>query len=126
MTRQNQSLTDRLQRFAPQTVVTPIGQVGYRQSGAQHISHVLLHGIGSASGSWLMQLEAANTSQHTPNTPANTPIERSACWLGTHRVTAIAARFSHCIRRPLTTLTSCGPGWTPCISPTQSPWSAIR
>ena len=54
-----QSLFDCLQRFAPQAVATCLGQVGYRQSGVQHITHVLLHGIGSASGSWLMQLEAA-------------------------------------------------------------------
>ena len=54
-----QSLFDCLQRFAPQAVATSLGQVGYRQSGVQHITHVLLHGIGSASGSWLMQLEAA-------------------------------------------------------------------
>ena len=57
-----QSLSDRLQSFAPQAVATSLGQVGYRQSGAQHITHVLLHGIGSASGSWLMQLEAAQGS----------------------------------------------------------------
>jgi pimeloyl-ACP methyl ester carboxylesterase len=52
-------LTDRLQRFAPQMVAVPGGQIAYRQAGSQHITHVLLHGIGSASGSWLMQLEAA-------------------------------------------------------------------
>ena len=52
-------LIDRLQRFAPQTAAVAGGQVAYRQAGAQHVSHVLLHGIGSASGSWLMQLEAA-------------------------------------------------------------------
>ena len=56
------SLSDRLQSFAPQVIATSLGQVGYRQSGAQHITHVLLHGIGSASGSWLMQLEAAQGS----------------------------------------------------------------
>lgn len=54
------TLADRLERFALQVVATPLGQVGYRQSGAPHITHVLLHGIGSASGSWLMQLEAAH------------------------------------------------------------------
>lgn len=52
-------LLDRLSRFAPQSVAVPGGQVAYRQAGAPHVSHVLLHGIGSASGSWLMQLEAA-------------------------------------------------------------------
>ena len=57
-----QSMVERLQSFAPQVIATSLGQVGYRQSGAQHITHVLLHGIGSASGSWLMQLEAAQGS----------------------------------------------------------------
>ncbi len=55
-------LTERLQRFAPQVVAVPDGQVAYRQAGAPHVTHVLLHGIGSASGSWLMQLEAAHGS----------------------------------------------------------------
>lgn len=58
-------LTDRLRRFAPQVATILGGQVGYRQSGAGPITHVLLHGIGSASGSWLMQLEAAVSSAHS-------------------------------------------------------------
>ena len=53
------SLADRLQRFMPQVADVAGGQIGYRQAGSQRITHVLLHGIGSASGSWLMQLEAA-------------------------------------------------------------------
>ena len=53
------SLYERLQHFAPQRVDTAGGPIGYRQSGCDEITHVLLHGIGSASGSWLMQLEAA-------------------------------------------------------------------
>lgn len=57
-------LTDRLQRFAPQTAAVPGGQVAYRQAGAQRISHVLLHGIGSASGSWLKQLDAAGSAKN--------------------------------------------------------------
>ena len=52
-------LAERLQRFTPQVMAVPGGQVAYRQAGAPRVSHVLLHGIGSASGSWLMQLEAA-------------------------------------------------------------------
>ena len=55
-------LNDRLQRFAPQVAAVAGGQIGYRQAGGQRISHVLLHGIGSASGSWLMQLEAAHSN----------------------------------------------------------------
>ena len=57
------SMIDRLQHFAQQVVAVPGGQIAYRQAGAKHITHVLLHGIGSASGSWLLQLEAAQASQ---------------------------------------------------------------
>ncbi|MES2511759.1 MAG: alpha/beta hydrolase [Pseudomonadota bacterium] len=55
------SLAQRLQRFAPARVTTPEGEVEFRQSGlgTRGLTHVLLHGIGSGSGSWLMQLEAA-------------------------------------------------------------------
>ena len=55
------ALADRLQGYALRSVVTPVGTVAYRESGAAAgaVSHVLLHGIGSASASWLMQLEAA-------------------------------------------------------------------
>lgn len=55
------SLPQRLQRFAPSRVTTPEGEVEFRQSGldAKGVTHVLLHGIGSGSASWLMQLEAA-------------------------------------------------------------------
>lgn len=76
-----QSLSDRLQSFAPQAVATSLGQVGCRQSGAQHITHVLLHGIGLASGSWLMQLEAAQNSASgllawdAPGYGASSPVE---------------------------------------------------
>lgn len=55
------SLEQRLSRFAPARVTTPLGEVECRQagSGVMGVTHVLLHGIGSGSGSWLMQLEAA-------------------------------------------------------------------
>lgn len=56
-------LIDRLQRFAPQAAAAQSGDISYRQAGTQRITHVLLHGIGSASGSWLLQLEAAQASQ---------------------------------------------------------------
>lgn len=51
---------DRLLGFPLSGVVTPMGTVAYRESGhaAGPVTHVLLHGIGSASSSWLMQLEA--------------------------------------------------------------------
>jgi pimeloyl-ACP methyl ester carboxylesterase len=42
-----------------QQVATPLGRVSYRQAGEGDRVHVLLHGIGSASGSWQSQLEAA-------------------------------------------------------------------
>lgn len=56
-----QPMADRLQGFALRHVDTPVGTVAYRESGAATgaVTHVLLHGIGSASASWLMQLEAA-------------------------------------------------------------------
>ena len=48
----------------PLTVVdTPRGQVQYRDSGAPGpVTHVLLHGIGSASASWAFQLAAARVA----------------------------------------------------------------
>ncbi len=60
-------LADRLQRFAPARITTPEGDVEYRQAGngKQGVTHVLLHGIGSGSGSWLMQLEAAAITEGT-------------------------------------------------------------
>lgn len=57
-------LAERIARFAPVRLATPAGEVEFRQAGAAAagVTHVLLHGIGSASGSWLMQLEAAARS----------------------------------------------------------------
>ena len=37
-------------------VDTPLGTIAYRQAGRGAITHVLLHGIGSASASWEAQL----------------------------------------------------------------------
>ena len=54
---------ERLQCFAPQRVATATGDVEYRRTGAQVITHVLLHGIGSGSASWLRQLEAAELTE---------------------------------------------------------------
>lgn len=39
-------------------VATRLGRVSYRQAGQGDQVHVLLHGIGSASGSWQAQLDA--------------------------------------------------------------------
>ncbi len=50
---------ERLQYFAPQRVATAMGETEFRHAGSQVITHVLLHGIGSGSASWLRQLEAA-------------------------------------------------------------------
>ncbi len=60
------SLADRLQRFATARVTTPAGEVAFRQAGlgSHGVTHVLLHGIGSGSASWLMQLEAAAVNPH--------------------------------------------------------------
>lgn len=54
------SLSERIQDFPLQSASTPLGQVAYRSAGrvGQPV-WVLLHGIGSASGSWLAQLQAA-------------------------------------------------------------------
>ena len=41
---------------ALQRVDTPLGTIAYRQAGRGAITHVLLHGIGSASASWDAQL----------------------------------------------------------------------
>ncbi len=46
------------QRFAPQAVDTAGGRIGFRRAGAGRGQPlVLLHGIGSGSGSWVRQLE---------------------------------------------------------------------
>jgi pimeloyl-ACP methyl ester carboxylesterase len=61
------SLSERILDFPLQCISTPLGQVAYRSAGsAGSVGQpiwVLLHGIGSASGSWLAQLQAAQ--QHT-------------------------------------------------------------
>ena len=53
-----------LQALPALSVDTPDGgRVQYRRAGlAKHVTHVLLHGIGSGSGSWVAQLEAARRS----------------------------------------------------------------
>ena len=54
------SLSERIQDFPLQRISTPLGQVAYRSAGSEgQPLWVLLHGIGSASGSWLAQLQAA-------------------------------------------------------------------
>lgn len=55
------TLAERLQRYPLRQVATSAGQVEYRQAGAapKGVTHVLLHGIGSGSANWLMQLQAA-------------------------------------------------------------------
>ena len=81
-----------------------MGTVQYRRAGAPlaQTTHVLLHGIGSGSGSWLMQLEAAVRQAHhvgvlaweAPGYGASTPVRPLAplahdyavhmwCWLDT-------------------------------------------
>ena len=54
------SLAERIQDFPLRRISTPLGQVAYRSAGTEgQPLWVLLHGIGSASGSWLAQLQAA-------------------------------------------------------------------
>ena len=50
-------------QYPPQTVDTALGRIGFRHSAPPHGAAaeaplVLLHGIGSGSGSWVRQLEA--------------------------------------------------------------------
>ena len=56
------SLQNMLADFPLQTATTALGQVQYRQAGntAMAPTHVLLHGIGSGSASWVLQLQAAH------------------------------------------------------------------
>jgi pimeloyl-ACP methyl ester carboxylesterase len=60
------SLTGQLLQFASASVTTPQGAVQYRRAGTPGytggVTHVLLHGIGSASGNWLEQLLAAGAA----------------------------------------------------------------
>ena len=54
------SLQTSLSRFPAQSVDTACGAVQYRLSGlAADVTHVLLHGIGSGSASWVEQLRVA-------------------------------------------------------------------
>jgi len=54
------SMSERILDFPLQRTSTRLGQVAYRHAGSEGQSlWVLLHGIGSASGSWLAQLQAA-------------------------------------------------------------------
>ena len=54
------SLSERIQDFPLQRISTPLGQVAYRSAGTEgQPLWILLHGIGSASGSWLAQLQSA-------------------------------------------------------------------
>ena len=69
-------LIAQLQQFAPARVDTPQGAVQFRRACSPGyegpVTHVLLHGIGSAAGSWLAQLLAV---QHTP-----VPISHVLAW----------------------------------------------
>jgi len=55
-------MTD-LAQYPTTLVTTALGRIGYRQAAAPGyagpVTHVLLHGIGSASASWLAQLRQA-------------------------------------------------------------------
>ena len=59
------SLAGQLLQFASASVTTPQGVVQYRRACtpgyAGGVTHVLLHGIGSASGNWLGQLLPASS-----------------------------------------------------------------
>ena len=57
-------LIDQLRRFATASTTTPQGVVQYRRACSPgysgRVTHVLLHGIGSASASWLAQLQCVD------------------------------------------------------------------
>ncbi len=59
-------LTEQLAHFPLERAVTPNGAVQYRRARAPGfagaVTHVLLHGIGSASASWLAQLVQARVA----------------------------------------------------------------
>lgn len=59
------NLTDLSQRFAPRSIDTAMGRIGYRRAGPAAVRDplVLLHGIGSGSGSWVRQLEAFDATR---------------------------------------------------------------
>ena len=62
---QRRPLAERLLRFVPHRIATPAGEVEFRQAGpAAGVTHVLMHGIGSGSASWLMQLEAGERTEN--------------------------------------------------------------
>ncbi len=53
---------DALQHFPTTQALRPDEVVHYRQAGrAARVTHILLHGIGSGSGSWVRQLQAAQS-----------------------------------------------------------------
>lgn len=61
------SLIAQLPQFAPERLAVGDATVQFRRArsadAAEAVTHVLLHGIGSASGSWLAQLQQARGSQ---------------------------------------------------------------
>lgn len=105
-----------LQGFALQTADTPGGAVQFRHAGglpAAQATHVLLHGIGSASASWVAQLHAATLhadcsvlawdapgyGDSTPLEPAHPTAqdyaERLWAWLDTLHATAPIVLVGH-------------------------------
>lgn len=75
-------LQRRLQAHALQQVDTAVGTVQYRHAGAPlpQTTHVLLHGIGSGSGSWLMQLDAATKSLSLDSAATQSPAFGLLAW----------------------------------------------
>jgi pimeloyl-ACP methyl ester carboxylesterase len=105
-----------LQAFALQSASTPAGLVQFRHAGglpAAQATHVLLHGIGSASASWVAQLHAASNNTNcsvlawdapgygdsTPLSPAHPTAqdyaERLWAWLDALQVTAPITLVGH-------------------------------
>ena len=61
------SLIAQLPQFAPERVAVGQATVQFRRArsalAGEAVTHVLLHGIGSASGSWLAQLQQTRAAQ---------------------------------------------------------------
>jgi hypothetical protein len=91
-----------------QRMDTPLGSLSFRQAGAAAPTHVLLHGIGSASCSWQAQLAWAQgrsdvgllawdaRRQARGDKPWALPLK-----IGTHTVTGVLALRALALLKPL-------------------------
>lgn len=97
-----------LQHFPPALALRPNEVVQYRQAGrAARVTHVLLHGIGSGSGNWVRQLQAAEPRDDRRVLAWDAPgYGRSAALRATHPK---AADYAHRLWDWLDILDQCQP-----------------